>query len=81
MSNFKYLGSVLEEKGGVEMEIKQRASVSWRNRKKCSGVLCNRKMPAKLKRKIYKTVVRAVMLYGAETWATTKGQARMETKK
>ena len=28
----------------------------------------------KLKGKVYKTVVRQAMLYGAGTWATTRGQ-------
>ena len=33
----------------------------------------------KLKRKVYKTVVRPALLYGANTWATTRGQeARLE---
>ena len=33
----------------------------------------------KLKGKVYKTVVRPVLLYGAVTWATTRGQdARLE---
>ena len=42
------------------------------NWKKCSRVLCDKRMPVKLKGKVYRTVVRPAMLYGAETWATTK---------
>ena len=60
-------------------EISQRVSAAWRNWKSCSGVLCDRRMPVKLKGKVYKTVVRPALLYGAETWATTRGQeARLE---
>ena len=60
-------------------EITQRVSAAWRNWKRCRGVLCNRRMPVKLKGKVYKTVVRPPLLYGAETWATTRGQeARIE---
>ena len=54
-------------------------SAAWRNWKRCSGVLCDRRMPVKLKGKVYKTVVRPALLYGADTWATTRGQeARLE---
>ena len=36
-------------------------------------------MPAKQKGMVYKTMVRPDLLYGAETWATTRGQeARLE---
>ena len=34
-----------------------------------SGVMCDRQMPKKLKGKIYKTVIRPVLMYGSETWA------------
>ena len=77
--NFKYLGSSVEEPGGMATEITQRVSATWRNWKRCSGVSCDRRMPVKLKGKVYKTVVRPALLYGAETWATTRGQeARLE---
>ena len=72
--HFKYLGSSVEETGGMATEITQRVSAAWRNWKRCSGVLCDRRMPVKLKGKVYKTVVRPALLYGAETWATTRGQ-------
>ena len=76
--HFKYLGSK-EETGGMTTENAQRVSAAWRNWKRCSGVLCDRRMPVKLKGTVYKTVVRPALLYGAETWATTRGQeARLE---
>ena len=58
----------------METEIAKRVGAGWMNWKKCSGVLCDKKMPVKLKGKVYRTVVRPAMLYGAETWATTKRQ-------
>ena len=57
MHHFKYLGSKVEETGGTTTEISQRVSAAWRNGKRCSGVLCDRRMPVKLKGKVDKTVV------------------------
>ena len=77
--HFKYLGSSVEETGGMATEITQRVSAAWRNWKRCSGMLCDRRMPVKLKGKVDKTVARPALLYGAETWATARGQeARLE---
>ena len=56
--HFKYPGSSVAETGGMATEITQRVSAAWRNWKRCSGVLCDRRMPVKLKGKVYKTVVR-----------------------
>ena len=70
VTHFKYLGM------SMETEITKRVGAGWRNWKKCSGVLCDRRMPVKLKGKVYKTVIRPAMLYGAETWATTKTQEK-----
>ncbi|CAN6683009.1 unnamed protein product [Malus baccata var. baccata] len=37
--------------------------------KSTSGVLCDRRMPLKLKGKFYRTAIRSAMLYGTECWA------------
>ncbi|EYC43535.1 hypothetical protein Y032_0490g2378 [Ancylostoma ceylanicum] len=43
-----------------------------------AGVMCDKKVPLKLKSKIYRTVVRPVALYGAECWPTTLKAAPTE---
>ena len=76
---FKYLGASVEETESMTTEISQRVSAVWGNWKRCSGVLYDRRMPVKLKGKVYKNVVRQALLYGAETWTTTRRQeARLE---
>ena len=42
----------------------------------CRGVVCDRKMPVMLQGKIYRIVENPALMYGAETWATTKGHKR-----
>ena len=39
-----------------------------------SGVICDRRLPARVKGKVYKVAVRPAMLYGLETVALTKRQ-------
>ena len=46
-----------------------------------SGVICDRRAPARVKGKVYKVAVRPTMLYGLETVALTKRQeAEMEVR-
>ena len=42
--------------------------------KKVSGVLCDRKLSARVKGKMHKSVVRPAMLYGIETVAVMERQ-------
>ena len=77
--HFKYLTSSVEETGGMATEITQIVSAAWRNGKRCSGMLCDRRKPVKLKGNVYKTVVRPALLYGADPWAIkerTRGTTR-----
>ena len=41
-----------------------------------SGVLCDRGVSCRMKGKIYKRVVRPVLLYVAETWPVTRAQEK-----
>ena len=72
--NFKYLGSIVSNDGRCEEEVRRRIQAGWMSWRKVSGVLCDRKLSAKVKGKIYKSVVRPAMLYGMETVAVTERQ-------
>jgi hypothetical protein len=47
--------------------------MKWRQ---VSGAICDRRMPLKLKAKIYKTIIRPVVFYGSECWATKVSDER-----
>ena len=66
VDGFKYLGSTITVDGREEREVTRRIQAGWKNWREVSGVLCDRRMPVKLKGKVYKTVVRPAMMYGME---------------
>ena len=72
--NFKYLGSTATSDGRCEEEVRRRIQAGWMSWKKVSGVLCDRKLSALVKDKMYKSVVRPAMLYGMKTVAVTERQ-------
>jgi len=69
VENFKYLGSVIHAQGENEENITARIAAAWKKWRELSGVLCDRRMPVAVKGKVYRTVVRPVLIYGSETWA------------
>ena len=59
--------------------MKKRVQAGWNGWRRMSGVICDRRVPARVKGKVYRMVVRPAMLYGLETVALTKRQeAEME---
>ncbi|MCJ8736297.1 hypothetical protein PDJAM_G00257340 [Pangasius djambal] len=74
VQEFKYLGSTIQSNGECEKEVKKRVQAGWNGWRRVSGVLCDRKISARIKGKVYKTVVRPAMLYGLETVSLRKRQ-------
>ena len=72
VKEFKYLGSMVQESGSCEREIKKGVQAGWNGWRKVSGVICDRRLPARVK--VYSSVVRPTMVYGLETVAVTKKQ-------
>ena len=74
IEEFKYLGSTGQESGGCEREVKKRVQAGWNGWRRVSGVICDRRLPARVKGKVYSSVVRPTMVYGLEKVAVTKKQ-------
>jgi hypothetical protein len=69
---FRYLGSMLQKDGGIDEDLSHRIKADWLKWRQASGVLCDLRVPLKLKGKFYRTVIRPTMLYGAEYWPTKR---------
>jgi hypothetical protein len=68
VETFKYLGSIMNAKGGCEQDVKNGIKAAWQKWRELTCVLCDRKITIQLKGKIYRTMIRPVMIYGAEAW-------------
>ncbi|KAK3555256.1 hypothetical protein QTP86_014834 [Hemibagrus guttatus] len=74
VQEFKYLGSTVQSNGECGKGVKKRVQAGWNGWRKVSGVLCDQKISARIKGKVYRTVVRPAMLYGVETMSLRKRQ-------
>ena len=74
VKEFKYLGSTVQESGGCKREVKKRVQAGWNGWRRVSGVICNRRLLARVKGKVHSSVVRPAMVYGLETVTVTKKQ-------
>ena len=77
VQEFKYLGSYLTADGGIEREILTRIALASAAFQKLRTIWNSREMSVTTKLKLYKSNVRSVLLYAAETWRTN---TRIESK-
>ena len=69
VDHFKYLGSVIDKDGTIDRDVDVRVQAAWSSWRKLTGVLYDRKIPLRLKAKIYETIIRPALTYGSECWA------------
>ena len=69
VDHFKYLGSEIDKDGTIDRDVDLRVRAAWSSWRKLTGVLYDRKIPLRLKAKVYEAIIRPAMTYGSECWA------------
>ena len=78
IENFKYLGSYISANGSIDMEISTRLAMAAQAFNKLGKIWKSSSLQLRTKLKLYKSNVRSVLLYAAETWKTnTKIEGRL----
>ena len=72
VDDFCYLGSTLSSDGDIMTEIKIRIGKAASAFNNLNNIWKSRKISRTTKMKLYRSNVRTVLLYGAETWRTNK---------
>ena len=72
VNTLKYLGATLAENRELDAEMTHRIQSGWKNWKRISRILCDRRISLRVKWKVYNTA----MMYGAETWAVKKAHEK-----
>ena len=71
-NTFRYLGSILQKDGDIDEDARHRISAGWLKWRQASDILCDKRVPQKLKGKFYRTTIHPAILYGAECWPTKR---------
>ena len=76
VKEFKYLESTVQESGNCEREVKRRVQAGWNGWRKVSEVICDRRLLARVKGKVYSSMVRPAMVYEFRMVTVTKKQVK-----
>jgi len=71
VESFKYLGAMITSLNDIETEIKSKIAVGNKRYYELGTILRRRSTSQSIKIRLYKTIIRPVVTYGAETWIVT----------
>ncbi|CAH8630689.1 unnamed protein product [Schistosoma intercalatum] len=71
LESFTYLGSIIDEQGGSDADVKARIGKARVAFLQLKNIWNSKQLSTNIKVRIFNTDVKAVLLYGAETWRTT----------
>jgi len=72
VDNFKYLDTMVKEMNNRSVEVNVRLIMANRAYYGLQNHMKSRKISRNIKTLLYKTLIRPVLIYGAETWALSK---------
>ena len=79
VNKLKYLGVTISERRSEEA-VRARVTAAWGKWRDLSGDISDKKMPRKLKIKLYMTVIKPALRYGAECWTARKKEEQILEK-
>ncbi|VDO66023.1 unnamed protein product [Schistosoma curassoni] len=71
VESFTYLGSIVDEQGGSDADVKARFGKARVAFLQLKNIWNSKQLLTSINVRIFNTNVKAVLLYGAETWRTT----------
>jgi hypothetical protein len=63
---------MLQKDRDFDEDVNHRIEAGWIKWRQASGILCDKRVPQKLKGKFYRTTIQPAMLYGVECWPTKR---------
>ncbi|CAH8460230.1 unnamed protein product [Schistosoma curassoni] len=72
VKTFTYLGSIIDEQGGSDADVKARIGKARAVYLQLKNIWNSKQLPTNTKVRIFNTNIKTVLLYGTETWRTTK---------
>ncbi|VDO57782.1 unnamed protein product [Schistosoma margrebowiei] len=71
VESFTYLGSIIDEQGGSDADVKARIGKARVAFLQLKNIWNSKQLSTNIRVRIFNTNIKAVLLYGAETWRTT----------